>query len=166
VSGDTVNAQERLIAEIMQVQQRLAHIFAFDRSDPLLAANLTMPQLKVLFVLGLRGGASGQELTTAMGVSLATLTGIVDRLVAQDLVTRREDPRDRRVRIIELTSTGRGLIDGIMIAGAEHQRRLLTRLTADELVTVLSAVHLILGAANEEAAASADGDPEAAAIGG
>ena len=39
-----------------------------------------------------------------MGVSLATITGIVDRLAAQGLVTRREDPRDRRVRRVELTA--------------------------------------------------------------
>ena len=35
------------IARIMKAQKRLYHVFAFDRSDPLLAANLTMSQLKV-----------------------------------------------------------------------------------------------------------------------
>src|SRR5262245_5515685 len=111
-----MSERDQVIARIMKSQERLAHHFAFDRSDPLLAANLTMPQLKILLILSLREGASGQELTGVMGVSLATITGIIDRLVAQDLVTRREDPRDRRVRRVELTPTGQELIDGIMTA--------------------------------------------------
>jgi DNA-binding MarR family transcriptional regulator len=155
VIGDTgVPAKEQLIGRIMQAQLRLAHVLAFDRSDPLLTANLTMPQLKVLFVLSLRGGAAGHDLTAAMGVSLATITGIVDRLAAQNLVTRREDPRDRRVRLVELTPSGKELIDSIMIAGEAHQRRILERLTASELETVRAAVELMLSAAATEAAAA------------
>ena len=38
-----------------------------------------------------------------MGVGLATLSGMIDRLVAHDLVARREDLQDRRVRRISLT---------------------------------------------------------------
>jgi DNA-binding MarR family transcriptional regulator len=145
-----VSEREGAIARIMKAQERLAHHFAFDRSDPLLAANLTMPQLKILLILSLREGASGQELTGVMGVSLATITGIIDRLVAQDLVTRREDPRDRRVRRVELTPAGQELIDGIMTAGATHQRRLLERLDPTELATVEEATRLLLGAAEAE----------------
>ena len=145
-----MSERDQVIARIMKSQERLAHHCAFDRSDPLLAANLTMPQLKILLILSLREGASGQELTGVMGVSLATITGIIDRLVAQDLVTRREDPRDRRVRRVELTPTGQELIDGIMTAGATHQRRLLERLDPAELATVEEATRLLLSAAEAE----------------
>jgi DNA-binding MarR family transcriptional regulator len=131
-------------------------LFALDRSDPLFASHLTMSQLKLLFVLALRGGASGQELTAALGVSLATITGIVDRLAAQDLVSRREDPRDRRVRRVELTAAGRELMDRIIEAGAERQRALLERLDDDGLATVEQAIGLMLGAAAADL--SADGD--------
>ena len=68
---------------------RMYHVFAFDRSDPLLATDLTMPQLEALLVLHLRPGSSGLDVMSAMGISLATVAGIVDRLVAQGLVTRR-----------------------------------------------------------------------------
>lgn len=149
------SSSAQLIGEIMQAQQRLAHVFAFNRSDPLLAANLTMPQLKVLWVLAINGSASGHDLGDAIGVSLATISGIVDRLCAQELVTRREDPRDRRVRRIELTPSGQELVDSIMVAGDEHQRRLLSRLNVGQLRLVLSAIELMLAAAAEDSADAA-----------
>ena len=148
MSGSTHHADA--IGRIMAVQDRLAYFFAFDRSDPLITANLTMPQLKMMLALALRGGAAGQDLAAVMGVGLATITGIVDRLCAQGLVERHEDPRDRRVRRVELTPTGRTLIDGILTAGAAHHRRLLERLDVEDLATVEKATQLLLAAAEAE----------------
>jgi DNA-binding MarR family transcriptional regulator len=145
-----VAGRDDAIERIMAARQRLTQVFAFDRCDPLLAANLTMPQLKVLLLLALRDGAAGHDLTDALGVSLATMTGIVDRLVGHGLVSRREDPRDRRVRRVELTAPGRELMDRILSAGAEHQRRLLQRLDAEGLATVQRAIELMLDAATAE----------------
>ena len=150
--GATVSmrAAADAIGRIMATQERLAYFFAFDRSDPILTANLTMSQLKIMLALSLRGGASGQELAKVMQVSLATITGIVDRLAGQDLVTRREDPRDRRIRRVELTPSGQEVIDGILTAGAAHQRRLLERLDLEALETVERAMRLMLAAAEAE----------------
>jgi MarR family len=86
---------------------RMYHVFAFDRSDPLLATNLTMPQLKALLVLHLRPEASGQDVMAAMGISLATVTGIVDRLAAHGLVTRREQVHQFAGHLAELAWTVR-----------------------------------------------------------
>lgn len=144
------SAKADAVGRIMAAQEQLAYFFAFDRSDPILTAHLTMSQLKIMLALSLRGGASGQELTQVMHVSLATITGIVDRLASQDLVARREDPRDRRVRRLELTPAGRKVIDGFITAGAEHHRRLLQRLDLDALMTVERAMEHILGAARSE----------------
>jgi DNA-binding MarR family transcriptional regulator len=148
-----VSEREDTIARIMNGQMRMYQVFAFDRSDPLLATNLTMPQLKALLVLHLRPEASGQDVMVAMGISLATVTGIVDRLAAQGLVTRREDPRDRRVRRLELTPAGRELMAGIITAGAAHQKRLLARLDDDALRIVEQAIGHLLDAAKAEHAA-------------
>jgi DNA-binding MarR family transcriptional regulator len=145
-----VSERDNTIARIMRAQLRLYEHFAFDRSDPLIAANLTMPQLKALLVLSLRPAASGHDVMEVMGIGLATVTGIIDRLAAQGLVTRREDPRDRRVRRLELTPAGRELIDGINTAGAAHQKRLLSRLEVNQLLVVEQALGYILEAADAE----------------
>ncbi|WP_233625030.1 MarR family winged helix-turn-helix transcriptional regulator [Actinoplanes sp. ATCC 53533] len=142
---------ERLIADIMGAQQRLQHLFAYDRSDPLFASQLTMPQLKILLLLYRLGDTSGRELAGLMGVSLATMSGMVDRLVAHDLVTRAEDPHDRRVRRITLSGTGKEMIGNIITAGTEKQARLLRRLTDAELRTVAEAMTAMVRVASEDA---------------
>jgi len=158
VGDDRDNDREAVIARIMGARRRMAHLFAFTRSDPLLTANLTMPQFRLLLVLALRGGAASHDLAESMGVSLATITGIVDRLAAQELVTRREDPRDRRVRRVELTAAGRGLVDDIAAAGTASQRRLLDRLSLDDLAILERAFGLLADAAEAERAEARDID--------
>ena len=142
---------EQLIADIVGAQQRLQHLFAYDRSGPLFSSQLTMPQLKILLLLHRLGDTSGRELAGLLGVSLATMSGMVDRLVAHDLVTRTEDPTDRRVRRITLSSTGAGMITAIIVAGTEKQARLLKRLTDSELRVVAEAMEAMVRVATEEA---------------
>jgi len=143
---------ERLIADIMGAQQQLQHLFAYDRSDPLFTSQLTMPQLKILLLLYRLGDTSGRELAGLLGVSLATLSGMVDRLVAHDLVARHEDPHDRRVRRISLSTTGTEMIGKIITAGAEKQARLLRLLTDEELRTVREASLAMVRVASADAA--------------
>src|SRR5262249_35782608 len=144
----------------------LRRLVAKDQTHPLLDVNLTMPQLKVMIVLSELGGASGQELARQIGAGLPTLTGIVDRLVAQGLVSRREDSRDRRVRRLDLTPTGADLINRLVAAGEDHQQRLLQRLDLPSLQIVAQAFEAMLSAASAEDAEganhSAGGPPEVA----
>ncbi len=148
---------EPLIADIMRAQQRLQHLFAYDRSDPLFTSQLTISQLKILMLLSAQPGTSGGELAGHMGVSRATLSGRIDRLVTADLVVRHEDPKDRRVRRLTLTQAGGELIGSIITAGAEKQRRLLDRLDEDELRIVAQAMNLLVRTATADAAETTPG---------
>jgi len=147
---------EQLIADIMRAQFRLQNLFAYDRSDPLFASHLTLSQLKILILVSRQGSIPAGELARLLGVGLATLTGMIDRLVLLDLVARTEDPRDRRVRRIGLTTPGAELIAGIFTAGAEKQRRLLSRLSAHELSVVAEAMDLLVRAASQDGVEAAD----------
>jgi len=142
--------QEQLIADIMVAQQRLQRVFAYDRSDPLFTSHLTLTQIKILMLLSRHGSVSGGELAGLLGVGLPALSGMVDRLVAQDLVARTEDLHDRRVRRIALTKAGSELIGGILDAGAEKLRKLLSRLSEEDLTTVARAMHLLVNAIDQE----------------
>jgi DNA-binding MarR family transcriptional regulator len=150
--------RDAMISRILETQRLLRQRFADDHSHPLLAVNLTISQLKVMLILARLGGTSGQELARRTGVSLATLTGIVDRLVVQDLVTRREDPRDRRVRRLQLTPAGTEVIERLIAAGEEHHQRLLQRLDLAALETVAQAFDLLLATATA-GNPDADGSP-------
>lgn len=134
----TADARERserrlLISRLCELQRELTRLFAHNRSSPLLASTLTMQQLKVVLVLLYGGPTPGQALAKTIGTGLGTVTGIVDRLAAQGLVTRREDPDDRRVRLVELTSRGRVLAEELFDAGTAGYLRLLDRLDTETL---------------------------------
>lgn len=76
-----------------------------------LGLNLTMPQLKVLLILSRQSQLTSGKLANLLGITPPTATGILDRLVAQGLVRRQEDPTDRRVVRLGLTEAGQGLVD-------------------------------------------------------
>jgi DNA-binding MarR family transcriptional regulator len=152
-----VAENDELIADIMAAQRRLQHLFAYDRSDPLFSSHLTLSQLKILLLLHRSGGMSGRELADTLGVGLAALSGMIDRLVANDLVVRQEDPHDRRVRRISLSKPGAELIGAIITAGAEKQRRLLSRLSAQELAVIAHAMRLLLKVAAADSSGEVEG---------
>jgi DNA-binding MarR family transcriptional regulator len=156
--------KQSVIAEIIRAQHELQRSFAEDRTNPLFHSQLTMSQLKLMLMLHHSGGSGGQELARAMGVSLATLTGIVDRMVTQGLVTRREDPADRRVRRIELTAHGSRTTDGIVTAGTQRLHQMLDRIDPDGLDCIRRALHLMTDAARAQSPAPpAEATPEAPA---
>src|ERR1051325_2686914 len=115
--GTAMATKEQLIADIMGAQRQLQDLIAEDRADPLFSSHLTLSQLKILMLLARHGSVSGIELAGMLGVGAAALTGMIDRLVVQDLVARAEDPHDRRVRRIALTRAGKELIASIFNAG-------------------------------------------------
>ncbi|TMR89473.1 MarR family transcriptional regulator [Nonomuraea basaltis] len=127
--------REDLIRRITEAQRGLGRAFAQHQS-PLFSSNLTMRQLKVVMVLSANGSASGQDLAHSLGVGLGTVTGIVDRLITQGLVSRHEDQHDRRVRRVELTPAGAALIAEINDAGLEHLRRIMSHLDTETLRTL------------------------------
>ncbi|MBO3749735.1 MarR family transcriptional regulator [Streptosporangiaceae bacterium NEAU-GS5] len=127
------NAREALIDWLVETQRGMGRHFARARSLPLLASNLTMPQLKLVMFLAFHGSTAGQDIARQLGVGLGTVTGIVDRVIAQGLATRREDPHDRRVRRVELTPKGHALAEEILDTGTAEWRAILSRLDTDTL---------------------------------
>jgi DNA-binding MarR family transcriptional regulator len=149
-----------LTQRVLVAQERLHRFFALDRSNPILSVNLTMQQLKVLLLLYRQDGIASQELTRLLGVAMATVSGLIDRLVAHDYVARQEDSQDRRVRRLFLTMAGRRVVEEIMDAGAEHQRRLFARLDDDTLRMLEIVLHRIADVALAEAAEQGQPIPE------
>src|SRR5690242_16399217 len=84
--------------------------------------DLTMPQLKVLLLLGRHGSAPVSWLASRMDVSPPNITGILDRLEQRGWVARSGDPQDRRVVRILLTDDGTRLLHELAGAGMNSLR--------------------------------------------
>ena len=130
---EEVDERDRLIDKIADEEARLHRCLLAENWDPLFSLNLTIQQLRSLLVISFSGGASGNELAQGLGVGLATATGIVDRLGAQGLVRRAEDPDDRRVRRVYLTQKGGELIGRLTDAGLQRKKQLLGSLGLEDL---------------------------------
>src|SRR5258708_22750877 len=76
---------------------------AFD--DALVAVGGSRPLWLILISLKSRRLASQEELARAVGIRGATLTHHLDAMETEGLVTRRRDPPNRRLHLVELTTT-------------------------------------------------------------
>ena len=76
--------------------------------------NLTVSQFAAMRALqGFDEGSTMSELAEAARQISATMTGIVDRLVESEIVTRQRDPGDRRTLRVSLTEKGVGLLEKV-----------------------------------------------------
>jgi MarR family transcriptional regulator, organic hydroperoxide resistance regulator len=85
-------------------------------------------QYIVLSALWERDGQSGAELTTRLRIDSATITGIIDRLVANGWVMRARDAVDRRVQRVQLTEAGHSLRDELEREMIELNREIAAQL--------------------------------------
>lgn len=68
--------------------------------------NLTVVQAMVVNFLSGNDNISIKDLAERVNVDNASMTGIIDRLVSSELITRKTDPQDRRSCLISLTEKG------------------------------------------------------------
>jgi len=89
--------------------------------------------------------ALGKKLLLTSG----SITTAVDRLATRGLVQRRGDGADRRVRLVELTATGRELIAAAFERHAADLDRVVSVLSTTERATLVSLLRTLgLGAAS------------------
>lgn len=97
------------VLAFMQVMWALVH--RLDQASKRMRhqVGVTGPQRLALRVVGLFPGISAGDVATVLHMHPSTLTGVLQRLVAQKLVVRRRDPNDRRRAVLQLTDRGRAV---------------------------------------------------------
>jgi DNA-binding MarR family transcriptional regulator len=97
------------------------------------SGSLSLIHLNVLTLLEADGPLSMSHLAEGLDVSLASTTGIVDRMEQRGLVERRRDSDDRRVVIVHIAAGGTKVFDDIDQRRRQALAKLLTRLNEREL---------------------------------
>lgn len=80
---------------------------------------MNMPLIGVLSLVRRSGASSISEISNSINFSLANTSMMVDKLVVKGLVTRVEDPQDRRQKVVQLTDEGEILIREYRLARVE-----------------------------------------------
>jgi len=104
---------------------------AFD--ETLAEAGGSLPVWLVLISLKSRQLASQRELAEAVGIQGATLTHHLDTMESAGLVTRRRDPANRRLHLVELTPAGDALFLRLRDTATAFDRRLRAGLSEGEV---------------------------------
>jgi len=125
--------RKNLIDQIIRLQHDL--MYALDKNDRIawMELNLTIAQLKSLLFIYFEGTTNFVKLANALDVTPPNVTGIINRLVEQELVTREENPEDRRTFILRVSKTGKELVDRLHDRGIRRMADILDRLSTEEL---------------------------------
>jgi DNA-binding MarR family transcriptional regulator len=107
--------------------------------------DLSFSQLRALFVLAdCQEELAVHELAERLALSMATAGRAVQALTRAEMVTRREDEHDRRVKRIRLSEHGRTLVAGFMHAHREAVRECVESLSDRERERLSEALAPIL----------------------
>lgn len=113
---------------------------------------VSLDQWRVLSLLADGAGHPMSEVAAYAMVPAPTLTKLVDRLVAANLVHRRVDPGDRRRVLVGLTARGRALNRRLSALVQQHEERVADLLgeEAEELRRLLEALAAVPDASRTE----------------
>ncbi len=94
--------------------------------------DITPPQFDIIATLGNTQGMSFKALGERTLITKGTLTGVVDRLTAKNIVRRTASPKDGRSQIVQLTPVGEALFAKAFPVHIEHISRAFSSLSQAE----------------------------------
>jgi DNA-binding MarR family transcriptional regulator len=144
-----INRQE-MVEGILKFSDNLFRVLLPTVPRELLVLDFTMSQLKIMFLLFLNGPMRMSDLASDLGVTLATATGLADRLVEKDMVTRESQPDDRRVVLCRLSESGQKSISGIWESAKSRMREIIQSMDSADLQTLYGVLESMLAQAERE----------------
>ncbi len=132
-------AVDRTIAAFEAFQQRLmaVHVTEFTTLD------LTMAQAKLLYVVMAAGPLSLGEIASQLRITASTASGAVDHLVGLGLLSRADDPTDRRQLRVSVTGHGRKTIAQMRELSQRQLRALFEVISDADLDVVARATQIM-----------------------
>lgn len=118
--------------------------------------SVTITQFRTLVVLANQPDLSLNQLAEHLGVTSSTAMRMINRLLKADLVTRRNNPDDRREIVLALTAAGRKIVETVTSRRRAEINRIVTAMPTPHRAELITALHAFAAAAGEpEAQASA-----------
>lgn len=125
----------RDVVDVLTAWNPREFIAAFQRWNQ---GQISLVHLNVLMLLEANGPTSMSRLAEALDISVASITGVVDRMEARGLVERRRDADDRRVILVSPAEGSRRLFADIDARRRAGLTALLRGLSEDELQGLLA----------------------------
>ncbi|MEH2278173.1 MAG: MarR family transcriptional regulator [Nostoc sp.] len=107
------------------------------------AAFLSIPQLRSLAFINRNPGASLSDLAEHLGVTSATASATIERLVQRDFVQRIAHPQERRRVLLNLTEDGKHHLKQSQDQTRAHISDLLKGLTEEQISNIEEGLTLL-----------------------
>jgi DNA-binding MarR family transcriptional regulator len=138
--------KQEIVEELIELQRKIDHDRRQYELDAWMSLNLGIGQLKTLFFISNRGATTTGKLATALKVTPTNVTGIIDRLLEKDLITRIGDPDDRRVLVLRTTPKGDELVAELRQKRRERMTELFKNLSDKEAEIVAQGLKIMVKA--------------------
>ncbi|MHC4493492.1 MAG: MarR family winged helix-turn-helix transcriptional regulator [Planctomycetota bacterium] len=137
-----------------QLFAELVRRYQFRDRDRICFHGLSVSQCYALQAVEAQGPLAMRALSGQLHLDMSTMTRVVDHLVANKLVTRVADPKDRRVRHVQITRAGRTLASRIRGELLAEYEQVLREIPVEGREAVIQAISLLLTAFKERQPAS------------
>jgi DNA-binding MarR family transcriptional regulator len=122
----------------------MGNIFVYARDK-----GLTMGQFGAMIRISNKGGCGVSDIGSELGVTNSAASQMLERLVQLKLITRTEDPSDRRVKLIVLTDKGRQILQEGFLANRNWLDDLARSMNADEQEQVRKGIVVLIEKARQ-----------------
>ena len=143
--------KKEIVSQIISLQHRIFKAVAAGGHTPWVGLDLTREQLRIVFLIHHHKKLSPGEAADALGVSKANVTGVINRLVVKGLVSRRENPADRRGYILSLTEKGRSQVERFQELHTEKMADVLGKMPDEAVEGLVKGLTALLKALEEKA---------------
>jgi DNA-binding MarR family transcriptional regulator len=130
--------------------RQMMHRFKANCAPVWMSIDLTVPQLRTLFILAEGEPLVIGQIAQRMGIGLSTGGHLVDRLVQAGLAERTEDVEDRRRTLVRLTPAGEDLSTRLL-SGIQQIPFLIKQLNDSDLSALLQGLQAINRLADQKA---------------
>lgn len=135
---------ERLVDRGLTLYRDLSRVLHERGAPAWLQTELTFAQLRALFTLADYGPTPIGGVAGRLGIGLPAASSLIDRLVEQGLVQRREDPFDRRRTLAQTTGAGQALSQRLRQGSREALRAWLEQMDGEDLTSLVRGLEALL----------------------
>lgn len=127
-----------MMEQIWGHYMKVSHVGGMGDANAWAKLDLTMQQMKVIMMLEHRGDIPVSALAESLNVSLPNMTGIVDRLVQNDLVERIPSSLDRRVILLRSTPKSKEIFDSLFNSAFQRFQTVMSQMkpTDQEIISL------------------------------
>ncbi len=106
-------------------------------------SDISIPQFRSMAFIQGNPDSSLSNLAEHLGLTLPSVSKLIDGLVKQKLITRKESTADRRRLTLVLTQAGSSIVDSARTSARENLAQKLKLLSSDELEVIYQAMNFL-----------------------